>query len=148
MGGEYRNPHEQHEDPMERARFEDVARRWATEAVGQGRVEVFDALLAADAIDRSGPIAAIGSETFKARARGVHAAFTDVEVVVDALLVEGDTMAWRWTLTGVHSGPLHGIAATGRRVTLKGMNVQRLVDGKVVEHWSIADQLGLVSALQ
>jgi predicted ester cyclase len=133
---------------MERARFEELATRWATEAVARGRVEVFDTLLTSDAIDHSGPSPTTGVEPFKARARAVHAAFADIEVVVDALLVDGDRMAWRWTLAGVQRGAFLGIAPTGRRVTLKGMNVQRVAEGRVAEHWSLADQLGLLSSLQ
>jgi predicted ester cyclase len=133
---------------MERLQFEELAARWATEAVARGRVEVFDALLTEDAIDLSGPSPTVGVEPFKARTRAVHAAFSDLEVVVDALLVEGDRMAWRWTLTGVHRGAFLGVDPTGRRVTLAGVNVQRVVEGRVAEHWSLADQLGLLSCLR
>jgi predicted ester cyclase len=133
---------------MERSRFEELANRWATEAVARGRVEVFDTLLTEDALDHSGSSPTVGVEPFKARTRALQGAFSDIEVVVDALLVDGDRMAWRWTLTGVHHGAFLGIAPTGRRVTLKGMNVQRIAKGRVAEHWSLADQLGLLSSLR
>ncbi len=78
----------------------------------------------------------------------MHASFTQVQVVVEDLLADGDMMAWRWTLTATHSGPFAGVAPTGRRVTMTGMNIQRIAAGMVVEHWSNADQLGLLRQVQ
>ena len=133
---------------MDRSPAEVFARRWANEGVAQGRVEVFDELVSAVAVDHSGPADAIGVEGFKLRTRPIHAAFTDLRVVVEDVLVDGDKIAWHWTLTGMHTGPFQGVAPTGRRVRMTGMNIQRLEVGKVVEHWSHADQLGLLRQLQ
>jgi predicted ester cyclase len=111
-------------------------------------VEVFDELVSADAVDHSGPVPRSGVEGFKSRTRVIHDAFTDVEVVVADLLVDGDKLAWRWRLTATHHGPFLGVAPTGKRVTMTGMNIQRVANGVVVEHWSNADQLGLLQQLQ
>ena len=55
--------------------------------------------------------------------------------------------AARWTVRATHEGPLFGIAATGRRVTVTGIDIARVVDGKAVEHWRIFDQLGMLQQL-
>jgi predicted ester cyclase len=133
---------------MDRSQAHVLAERWAAEGVAEGRVEVFDELVSPDAVDRSGPADMRGVEGFKVRTRGVHAAFSAISVDVAAVLVDGDTIAWRWTLKATHSGPFLGVAATGRRVTMTGMNIQRVADGRVVEHWSNADQLGLLRQVQ
>jgi predicted ester cyclase len=133
---------------MDRSKAEALAQRWAQEGVGRGQVEVFNELVLADAIDHSGSTDVRGVEGFKVRTRAVHAAFQDVEVVVEDLLVDGDRVAWRWTLTGTHRGPFLGIPPTGRRVTMTGINIQRVANGVVVEHWSNADQLGLLRQVQ
>jgi predicted ester cyclase len=133
---------------MDRSHARALAERWATEAVAAGRVAVFDELVSADAVDHSCPTAARGVDGFKLRTRAVHAAFTEVQVVVEDLLVDGDMIAWRWTLTATHSGPFAGVAATGRRATMTGMNIQRVESGRVVEHWSNVDQLGLLRQVQ
>jgi predicted ester cyclase len=125
-----------------------LADRWAAEAVAAGRVGVFDELVAADAIDHSGPTDARGVEGFKLRTRAIHAAFTDVAVCVDEVLVDGEMVAWRWTLTATHSGTFLGVPGTGRGVRMTGMNFQRFVAGKVIEHWSNSDQLGLLRQVQ
>lgn len=133
---------------MNRSESQTLAERWAREAVAEGRVEVFDELVSADAVDHSGPVPRSGVEGFKSRTRVIHDAFTDVEVVVADLLVDGDKLAWRWRLTATHHGPFLGVAPTGKRVTMTGMNIQRVANGVVVEHWSNADQLGLLQQLQ
>jgi predicted ester cyclase len=133
---------------MNRSECQTLAERWANEGVAKGRVEVFAELVSADAVDHSGPTTVTGIEGFKSRTRGIHAAFADIEVVIEDLLVDGDKVAWRWTLTAAHHGPFLGVAPTGKRVTMTGMNIQRVANGVVVEHWSNADQLGLLRQVQ
>jgi predicted ester cyclase len=133
---------------MDRSQAEALVRRWALEGVAGGRVDVFDDLVSADAIDHSGPTDVRGIESFKTRTLAVHGAFNEIEVVVEDLLVDGNKIAWRWRLTGRHCGPFLGAPPTGRRVTMTGVNIQRLANGVVVEHWSNADQLGLLRQLQ
>jgi steroid delta-isomerase-like uncharacterized protein len=127
---------------MDRRDIETLVRRWTRDAMAEGRLEVFDELLAEDVVDRSGPAPSRGVETFKARAAAVRAAFADIDVAVDDLLVDGDAIAWRWTLTGTHVGAFAGMAPTGRRIPLRGVNFQRLRQGRVVEHWTLVDVFG------
>jgi len=129
------------EESMDRDTIEKLVERWA--AVAAGREEVWDELLAEDVLDLSGPTASRGRESFKARSRAVSAAFGDRSVTVDNLVVDGDRIAWQWTLTGTHVGAFLDLAPTRRRVTLRGANFQRVQDGAVVEHWTLADLAGL-----
>jgi predicted ester cyclase len=109
---------------------------------------VFDELLALDVVDRSGPAPTVGVESFKVRAAAVRAAFSDIQIVVDDLLVDGDAIAWRWTLTGSHVGPFAGLAATGRYATLRGVNFQRLHGDRVGEHWTLVNVFGALQVLR
>lgn len=133
---------------MNRDELEAMANAWAHEGVAGGRTERFDDWVAADAIDHSGPRPSVGPEGFKARTRAIHAAFEAIEVTVTDLVAEGDRVAWRWTLTALHRGPFLGVAPTGRRITMAGVNFQRVARGRVVEHWSLSDQLGLLRQLE
>jgi steroid delta-isomerase-like uncharacterized protein len=133
---------------MDRQEIEKLVERWATEAVAAGREEAWAELLADDVVDRSGPTESHGRESFKARARAVSAAFGSRHVNVDALVIEVDRIAWRWTLTGTHTGAFLDVAPTGRVITLRGVNFQRLRGGVVVEHWTLADLAGLARQLR
>jgi steroid delta-isomerase-like uncharacterized protein len=133
---------------MDRTDIERLVRRWTQDAIAEGRLDVFDELLTTDAVDRSGPAPTMGVESFKARAAAVRSAFADIQIVLDDLVVEGEAIAWRWTLTGTHVGPFAGLAPTGRRATLRGVNFQRLKDGRVQEHWTLVDVFGALQALR
>lgn len=128
---------------MERNAIEDLVRSWLNEAIRNGNVAIFDELLAEGVCDTSGGSRAFGSASFKQRALAVHGAFSSIEVALEELVIEGDRLAWRWSLTGTHTGAFAGVAATGRRVTLRGVNFQRVAGGRVAEHWTLADLAGL-----
>ena len=133
---------------MERRAIEALLRRWLNEGIRAGNMMVFDELLLESVCDRSAGQVTYGGESFKRRARAVHDAFSSIEAQVDQLLIDGDRIAWRWALTGTHTGAFGGFAATGRRVTLTGVNFQLLTAGRVAEHWTLADMFGLAQALR
>jgi steroid delta-isomerase-like uncharacterized protein len=132
---------------MERPDIARLVERWGTEAVAAGRTEVFDELLTEDALDTTGGIESRGRDVFKARCGAVRTAFSEITVKVDELIIDGDAIAWRWTLTGVHTGPFFGVAATGKRVTLQGTNFQRLRGDRIAQHWTLVDAAGAARQL-
>jgi hypothetical protein len=77
------------------------------------------------------------------RTRAVHEAFRDVELAAVQVVIEGGTAAWRWRLSGVHVGAIGGIAPSGTRKAIEGVNFQRVVDGTVVEHWTMVNLAAL-----
>jgi len=133
---------------MDRQDIEKLVQRWTQEAIAEGRLATFDELLAEDVLDRSGPTPSRGVEPFKARAAAVRAAFAEIEIRVEDSLVDGDAIAWRWALTGTHVGTFAGVAPTGRQITLRGVNFQRLKGDRVVEHWTMVDVFGATQALR
>ena len=77
-----------------------------------------------------------------------YRAFPDAHFAIDDLFGERDRVALRWTLRGTHQGELRGgIAATGRRVEVGGINIFRLAGGRIAEVWSANDTLGLLQQL-
>jgi steroid delta-isomerase-like uncharacterized protein len=133
---------------VHRPDIEKLVRRWTQEAIVEGRLDVLDELLSPDAVDRSGPTPSYGAATFKARAAAVRVSFADIEIRVEDLVVEGGAIAWRWILTGTHVGPFAGVAATGRRATLRGVNFQQVAGGRVTEHWTLVDVFAALQGLR
>jgi steroid delta-isomerase-like uncharacterized protein len=70
--------------------------------------------------------------------------FPDLHVSPEDMIAEGDLVAARWTATGTHAGPLAGIPPTGRAVRWSGIDVYRLLDGRIVEWWRNDDLVGLL----
>jgi len=74
-------------------------------------------------------------------------AFPDAQVTIDELVAEEDRLAVATTLTGTHEGELLGIAPTGRRVSVTGIDLVRVRDGQIVEHRGLTDTVGLLRQL-
>lgn len=70
--------------------------------------------------------------------------FPDSRITIESCVAEGDTVASRWTLTGTHGGTFQGIPPTGRPILFKGIEFNRVVDGRFVEHWSMFDNVALL----
>ena len=81
------------------------------------------------------------------------AGFPDWRVRVDEVLSAGDRVIYRWTIEGTHQGSFHSqalgrtLSPTGRAVTLRGIHIQRVADGRFAEAWTIQDTLGLLQQL-
>ena len=71
-------------------------------------------------------------------------AFSDLRMAEADSVTEGDKLAFRWLLSGTHEREFMGVAGTGRRVEAMGMDILRVADGKIVEHWGEFDAMGLL----
>jgi hypothetical protein len=76
-----------------------------------------------------------------------RAAFPDRRFVVEDMIAEGDKVSARFTMRGTHKGPLQGIASRGKEVTMTGIDMIRLSEGKMVEDRVEVDQLGMMQQL-
>ena len=70
-------------------------------------------------------------------------AFPDLQFTIEDHIAEGNKVATRITLRGTQTGRLLDIAPTGKPVTVSGMTIAHVVDGKIVEIWITRDDLGL-----
>jgi steroid delta-isomerase-like uncharacterized protein len=85
-------------------------------------------------------------ELFKASLRSLIDAMGHAQFEAHEMIGEGDQVVVRWTVRGVHQGTLWGLAPTGEAFAMGGVNIFRVVDGKIVERRSFldtADALGL-----
>lgn len=76
-----------------------------------------------------------------------RAAFPDQVWHIEDLIAEGDRVVARTRFEGTHLGDFFGIPATGKKVTMGGVHIGRIQDGKVAEHWGANDDLGLMRQL-
>lgn len=78
-------------------------------------------------------------DTFKETFAEAREGFPDLSVTVEDVMAEGDRVAARVTMRGTHRGEFQGIAPTGKHVEVKAMDMFRISNGKIVEHWGHAD---------
>ena len=77
----------------------------------------------------------------------MRAAFPDIHWTLDEMVAEEDTVVSRFTWTGTHRGPFLGIPATGKPVTVKGVVIDHLAEGKMAESRILMDNLSLMQQL-
>lgn len=107
-----------------------------------------DEVFAADLVNHD-PAApnVTGLESLKAFAGVLFAAFPDFHVVINDEIAEGDKVTKLWTLHGTQRGEFQGIPPTGKTVTMTGITVYRIANGKIAElTWSY-NMLGLLQQL-
>ena len=83
-----------------------------------------------------------GREGLKEFVVYLHSANEGIRFVVEDQVAEGEKVATRWTATARHTGEFAGIPATGKRYSLKAINIHRVVDGQIQEGWLEWDALG------
>jgi len=75
-------------------------------------------------------------------------AFPDFRLIIEDLLADGNEVAFRWTFTGTHGGPLAGVAASGRQVRVpRGIGIFRINAGKVDQGYLAWDKYALLQQL-
>ena len=79
---------------------------------------------------------------------GFTGAFPDARISIESTVAEDDLVACRWTIAGTHRGEFQGAAPTGRPIRFDGIDLSRVVDGKIAEHWAQFDLVGLMNQIQ
>jgi steroid delta-isomerase-like uncharacterized protein len=133
------------------ARNKALLRRFYEELWTKGNLEVIPELVAEDFVDHHAlPGAPPGRERLAALVTTWRTAFPDMRETCEDLIAEGDKVVGRFTMSGTHSGAFMGVPPTGRRVTMSGIDIVRVVEGKITEFWygehllELMQQLGAV----
>jgi steroid delta-isomerase-like uncharacterized protein len=88
-----------------------------------------------------------GLEAYKQSIELNFTGFPDLRFTIEDQLAEADKVVTRWTFRGTHQGPFQGIPPTGKQVTITGISIFRVANGKGVEVWTDADYLGMLQQL-
>jgi steroid delta-isomerase-like uncharacterized protein len=123
-----------------------IARFYET-ALNAGDVTVLEQLASPD-YEEHDPIPGQGTgrDGLRDRVRMIVDAFGQ-RFTVEDVIAEGDRVVVRWTGSGTHVGEFMGIPPTGRPFTISGIDIYRMADGTMAEHWHVVDQLALLGQL-
>ena len=125
-----------------------VVRRFIEEVQNDKNWDAFDELNADDFINLSAPPGVPSDREGGKMFLGAFLnAFPDCHVTVDDMIAEGDRVVTKKTFTGTHTAELNGIPPTGKRVSIQYVDILRLRDGKIVEHWLSMDQMNFMQQL-
>ena len=113
-----------------------LVRRYIEEVVNTGNLErVAEFITAADV------------EGAKKHLRAVRTTYPDLHVTVVAQIAEDDLVATRIVARGTHLGAFWGIEPTNKPICIEGVNIDRIKDGKIVEHWGAANTLEALAGI-
>jgi len=126
-----------------------IVRRLYEEVWNKRRVELVDELMSPSHAmhDNHLPDSGVGPEAYKRNVARFVAGFPDLRFTVEDMLVENDKVAVGWTISGTHKGEFRGISPTGRKVSVEGITINHIADGKIMDSYVSWDALGLLQQL-
>ena len=125
-----------------------VYRRFLQEVFNEGRIENVDQFLPPSYVLHDGPPGTPpGPEAVKQIVAMFRSAFPDLKITIEELIAEGDKVCARVITRGTHKGPFGGIPPTGKPVTVPGLTMMRVADGRITDSWVKNDLLGLMKQI-
>ncbi len=127
---------------------EALMRRFYEELWNGGNLEAIPELVAEDFVDHQAPEGQTsGREALAGLVVMWRTGFPDMEESVEDLISKGDKVVGRFLMRGIHRGEFMGVAPTGRSVTMSGIDIVRVVEGKISEFWYAEQTLELMQQL-
>lgn len=125
-----------------------LVRRFYEEVFNKKNLAAIDEFLDPHIIEHALPPGLPGGIEGSRQFIGMYlAAFADLHLTAEDLIAEGDRVTARFSLRGTQTGEFMGLPPTGRQVTMTGIQIVRIADGRIAENWINADALGLLQQL-
>jgi len=125
-----------------------AAQQRLAENINAGNVAAAVESFGEEAVDHDpAPGQGPGREGFKTFFTELTSAFPDAHIEAAHLVADDDHVAIAYTLSGTHRGDFNGLAATGKTIEVRGMQIGRFEDGQIVERWGSSDELGIMKQL-
>ena len=126
----------------------EIVRSFVEQYQEQRDSRAFTEFLSAKVVDHTPmPGTSPGAEGVRQVFEMLWAALPDMRVEVHQMVAEGETVVTRKSFVGTHRGELFGVPPTGKSVRLDLIDIVRVSEGKIVEHWNIVDSMGLMRQL-
>ena len=120
-----------------------LVRRYYEDVVNTGEVEHIDEYVSADYVEVHDNVRhSLGIEGAKAHVLGVRETYPDLHLTIEQQIAEGEWVVTLVTMRGTHLGEWQGIKPTGKAVEMSAVNVDRVVNQRIVEHGGAANLLG------
>ncbi|MGI8559552.1 MAG: ester cyclase [Solirubrobacteraceae bacterium] len=125
-----------------------AAQEHLAESLNAGKIEVAVESFAEDAVDHDpAPDQGKGRAGFKDFFTALTTAFPDAHIEPAHLVADDEHVCIAYTLTGTHKGEFHGLAPTEKKISVRGLQIARFEEGKIVERWGSSDELGILTQL-
>lgn len=120
-----------------------LIQRFIDEVINTGNIDHIDNFIAPNYVEiYDGKRFRIGIDGAKEHIIGVRKTYPDLKLTIENQIAEGEWVATCITARGTHRGVWLGIKPTGKILTYSGVNINRIIDGRIVEHGGAANLLG------
>ena len=117
-----------------------IVRRYIEEAVNAGNLENLEEIISSEYIETLGPNGeTLGIEGAKQHILAVRQTFPDLHLTIEKQIAEGDWVVTCVTAKATHQGSWLGMKPTGKKVAITGVNVDKVINGRIVEHGGAAN---------
>ena len=126
-----------------------IVRRLYEEVWNKRRVELVDELMSPSHAmhDNHLPDSGVGPEAYKRNVARYVAGFPDLRFTVEDMVSENDKVAVSWIISGTHKGEFRGISPTGKKVSIEGITINHIAEGKIMDSFINWDALSLLQQL-
>jgi steroid delta-isomerase-like uncharacterized protein len=126
-----------------------LVRQLVEEVLNKGNMSWADEIIAPNFIEHEElpPGFPPGREASKLLFTMLRSAFPDFKATIQQLISEGDKVVMYMTWTGTQKGEFMGVPPTGKSISINVIDIVRIADGQVVEHWGIMDQMAMMQQL-
>jgi predicted ester cyclase len=117
-----------------------IVKNYIEKVVNTGDVEIITQFISSDYVEiYNSKRYVIGINGAKEHIKGVRNTYPDLKLSIDNQIAEGEWVATCYTMRGTHTGLWMGIKPTGKRIKVTGVNIDRIIDNKIVEHGGAAN---------
>ncbi len=122
-----------------------IVRQFIERVANQGNLDRTFEFISPELVDHAGAAGqAPGIENSMRAASLFRSAFPPWRSEIEDMFSEGDQVVFRGTSSGTHQGEFMGIPPTGKQISMSGVHIMRLSNGKVIEHWAPSDMMGFM----
>ena len=123
--------------------------RYFDEVWNNGKLDVLDEIIAPTYINHNpgSPNPIPGPEGLKPIVEGIRKAFPDLRYEIKNMVVYDDQIAVHTIMHGTHNGDFFGLAPTNKVVEVAQMQIERVINNQIVEHWRVTDELSMLKQL-
>lgn len=115
-----------------------------------GKLDELDEIISPDYINHNPglPDPIPGPEGLKPIIKEIRKAFPDLKYLIENMVISEHQVAVHTTMYGTHKGDFFGIAPTHKEIKVNQMQIERIVNNKIIEHWRVTDEIALLKQLE
>ena len=128
---------------------EAIVRRLYEEVWNGRRFEVVDEIISPSHAlhDNNASGSSIGPEAYKTQVNRFLSGFPDLRFSIDDMVAEDEKLVVSWNIAGTHRGEFMGIPATNKKISVDGITINHIVNGKIIDSYINWDALGMLQQL-